>query len=62
MLGLARSMFREYDIRGRVNEEELNEKSFAAIMRGYADFLTKRGITKVVVGYDNRPHSVSFRQ
>lgn len=60
MVELARSMFREYDIRGRVDEEELNEKSFAAIMRGYADFLSKRGITKVVVGYDNRPHSVSF--
>ncbi|MDO4542582.1 MAG: phosphomannomutase/phosphoglucomutase [Bacillota bacterium] len=62
MVRLEPTMFREYDIRGRINEEELNEHSFAAIIRGYGRFLRKRGIDRVVVGYDNRSHSEAFSE
>ncbi|HHV59451.1 MAG TPA: phosphomannomutase/phosphoglucomutase [Clostridiaceae bacterium] len=55
-----RSMFREYDIRGRVNDEELNEESVSLIVKGFASFLAKRGINRVVVGYDNRRYSPAF--
>lgn len=56
------TMFREYDIRGRVKPGELDEDSFAAIIWGYGSFLANRGIDRVVVGYDNRPHSVQFSE
>jgi phosphomannomutase/phosphoglucomutase len=47
-------MFREYDIRGRVNDEELNPSSGELIGKAYGSFLEKRGIEKTVVGYDSR--------
>lgn len=56
------TMFREYDIRGRVKPGELDEDSFAAIIGGYGSFLERRGIDRVVVGYDNRPHSVEYSE
>jgi len=55
-----KSMFREYDIRGLVNDEEFNEDSVSLIIKGFASFLTKRGINRVVIGYDNRRYSPSF--
>lgn len=55
-----KSMFREYDVRGRVNEEELNENSVSLITKAFASFLSKRNINKVVVGYDNRACSPAF--
>ncbi len=55
-----RSMFREYDIRGMVNEHELNEDSVYRIIRAYSIFLTRNGINKAVVGYDNRECSPGF--
>ena len=57
-----KSMFREYDVRGRVSPEELNEKSVALITKAFAAFLAKRNITRVVVGYDNRSCSPSFAE
>ena len=53
-------MFREYDIRGRENAEELNVASVELIGKGYGTFLRKRGIQKVVVAHDNRATSESF--
>ena len=57
-----RSMFREYDIRGLVNEEQLNEKSVYRIVKAYAGLIKSRGISKAVVGYDNRDCSSSFAE
>lgn len=57
-----KSMFREYDVRGRVSEDELNENSVSLITRAFATFLAKRKINKVVVGYDNRTCSPSFAE
>lgn len=54
------SMFREYDIRGRVSEKELNPASVYDILCGYAVYLKKRRIGKSIVGYDNRDCSPSF--
>ena len=53
-------MFREYDIRGRENDQELNDVSMEFIGKGYGTFLQKRGVSKVVVGHDNRATSEAF--
>ncbi len=50
-------MFREYDIRGRVNNEELNEKSAEIIAKGFAVFLKRRKLKEVIVGFDAREYS-----
>lgn len=50
-------MFRSYDIRGRVSEQEFDEKTTEAIGRGFGGMLRERGITSCVSGYDNRAYS-----
>ncbi len=54
MAFVEKTMFREYDIRGRVSENELNEKSGELIGKAYGTFLEKRGVDTAVVGYDCR--------
>ena len=61
MPGLKKTMFREYDIRGRVNDEELNARSAEWIGRGFGTFLARRGIDDMVVGYDSRFGSVEIK-
>ncbi len=53
-------MFREYDLRGRESENELNDTSMYYIGRGFGTFLKKRKITEAVVGHDARKTSESF--
>lgn len=60
MAKLAKTMFREYDLRGRVNDEELNETSMNILGRAYAAQLAKRGIKNAVLGYDYRSYSESL--
>jgi phosphomannomutase/phosphoglucomutase len=55
-------MFREYDIRGKETEEELNVASVGLIAKSYGTFLRKRGIVSAVVGHDNRETSEAFYQ
>jgi phosphomannomutase/phosphoglucomutase len=50
-------MFREYDIRGRETDDELNIRSAHLIGRAYAAYLLRRGITVAVAGHDNRATS-----
>jgi len=57
MAQIEKTMFREYDIRGQVNDKEVNEQSAELIGRGFAKFLDKRGVKDVVVGYDAREYS-----
>jgi phosphomannomutase/phosphoglucomutase len=57
MAQLEKSMFREYDIRGRVNDKELNPKSGELIGKAYGTFLEKRGVETVVTGHDSRTGS-----
>jgi phosphomannomutase/phosphoglucomutase len=54
-------MFREYDIRGKVNDEELNAKSAEWIGKGFGTFLARRDIEDMVVGYDSRFGSVEIK-
>jgi phosphomannomutase/phosphoglucomutase len=57
MAKLEATMFREYDLRGRVNDGELNERSVGIIARAYGTMLQKRGIQEAVVGHDLRTGS-----
>jgi len=57
MPNLKRTMFREYDIRGQVNEEELNEDSVEAIAKGFGSMFVERGGKDCIIGYDNRSYS-----
>jgi len=60
MPALKRTMFREYDLRGRESDDELNDNSVYHIARGFGAFLTKIGIDECVVGNDSRATSESF--
>lgn len=60
MTKLNPTMFREYDIRGKESEEELNEKTIDLLARAYGTFLKERGIKRVVAGHDNRRTSEAF--
>jgi phosphomannomutase/phosphoglucomutase len=58
---LKKTMFREYDIRGRVSDEELNARSAEWIGRGFGTYLASRGVEDMVVGYDSRFGSVEIK-
>lgn len=60
MAQLKKTMFREYDIRGRESEDELNDSSVYHIAKGFAKILTNKQITEVIVGNDARSTSESF--
>jgi len=57
---LKKTMFREYDLRGRESDDELNDTSIYHIARGFAKILHDNGITETVVGHDARGTSESF--
>ena len=61
MPALKKTMFREYDIRGRVSDDELNAKSAEWIGRGFGTVLARRGVEDTVVGYDSRFGSVEIK-
>lgn len=56
------SMFREYDIRGRVGKDELCPENVYRIIKAYSKYLISRNIKSAVVGYDNRACSPSFAE
>src|SRR3989344_5855524 len=57
---LKRTMFREYDLRGRESDDELNDTSLYYLGRGFGAFLKKRNLNETVVGHDARATSESF--
>lgn len=57
---LKRTMFREYDLRGRESADELNDESVYHIAKGFATYLHKRDIKECVVGHDARGTSEGF--
>ena len=61
MATLKKTMFREYDIRGRESIDELNEESIYAVARGFAKMLKDQNITRTIVGHDARTTSESFQ-
>lgn len=62
MANLKKTMFREYDIRGRVSDDELNEESVELISKAFGTMLRKRGVGKSVLGYDYRKCSEKFNK
>jgi phosphomannomutase/phosphoglucomutase len=58
---LKKTMFREYDIRGKVNDEELNARSTEIIGKAFGTYLDRLGITDVVVGFDSRYGSAELK-
>ncbi len=57
------SVFREYDIRGRIDrDDELTAPAAYAINRGFAVFLKRRGIADAVVACDARPYSKDIKE
>ncbi len=57
MAEIEKTMFREYDIRGRVSKKEINENTAEIIAKGFAVFLKRRNIKDVVLGFDAREYS-----
>jgi phosphomannomutase/phosphoglucomutase len=53
-------MFREYDIRGRESEDELNVESMRHLGKAFGTFLQKRGVTEAIIGHDARGTSEEF--
>jgi phosphomannomutase len=62
MAHLEKTMFREYDLRGRESEQELNESSMYHVARGFGALLQKRGITEAIVANDARSTSELFNR
>lgn len=54
------AMFREYDIRGREIESELNDEALFVIGCAYGTWLQRRSISRVVAGRDSRATSLRF--
>lgn len=57
---LNKTMFREYDLRGRETDDQLNDTSMYHIAKGFAVILKKYNIDTAVVGNDARGTSESF--
>ena len=61
MVRLKKTMFREYDLRGRVSKDELNQGSCQLIGKGFASFLNKHNVNQVLVGFDARDYSEGLK-
>ncbi|MFH1833137.1 MAG: phosphomannomutase/phosphoglucomutase [Candidatus Levyibacteriota bacterium] len=59
---LKKTMFREYDLRGRESVDELNDTSMYYIGKGFGTFLAKRRIKEAIVGSDARETSGTFKK
>ncbi len=59
---LKKTMFREYDLRGREADDELNEESMYHIGRGFGTHLKRKGIKEATIGHDVRATSESFHK
>lgn len=60
MATLEKTMFREYDLRGRESASELNAVSVYHIARGFGRMLRDRGVSEAVAGHDARGTSEEF--
>ncbi|MFZ2886234.1 MAG: phosphomannomutase/phosphoglucomutase [Minisyncoccia bacterium] len=62
MATLKKTMFREYDIRGRESDDELNDDSIFQIVKAFAKMLRDTDVTECIVGHDARETSESFHR
>ncbi|MBI4100192.1 phosphomannomutase/phosphoglucomutase [Candidatus Microgenomates bacterium] len=60
MANLKKTMFREYDLRGKVADDELNESTVEIIAKAYGTMLVRRNIDQAALGYDFRECSQRF--
>jgi len=58
MIKIKKTMFREYDLRGKVSDDELNKENCKIIGTGFGSLLRKKGIDRIVVGFDAREYSI----
>lgn len=59
---MEKTMFREYDIRGRVNDKELNPQSVEIIAKAFGTYMKRqKNYSFAVVGYDSRKCSPDLR-
>lgn len=61
MSAIKKTMFREYDLRGQVNDEELNPHSIRLVGKAFGTYLRRRHIDRLTVGYDSRSYSEGVR-
>ena len=62
-MAINENMFREYDIRGRIDhEDEMSPEAIDMISRGFATFLKRRGIGEAIVACDARPYSETVKE
>lgn len=61
MTKINKLMFRNYDIRGKVNKKELNEKTLELVGKGFGTYLGRRKVKDIVVGYDFRSYSEKLK-
>ncbi|MBE0429399.1 MAG: phosphomannomutase/phosphoglucomutase [Thermoleophilia bacterium] len=54
-------IFREYDVRGLV-DQDLNEETVELLGRGYGTYIQSFGYRQALVGRDNRPSSLVYRE
>src|SRR5262245_979184 len=57
---LTKTMFREYDIRGRESPEELNVDSMYHVARGFGAMLRNLNVSEAIIGHDSRATSEAF--
>ncbi|MDP2664794.1 MAG: phosphomannomutase, partial [bacterium] len=61
MAVIEKSIFREYDVRGKEGTE-LTSETLELLGKGYGTFLKERGIEHAVVGRDSRATSQEFSE
>ena len=61
MTEINKTMFRGYDIRGKVNNKELNEKTMELIGKGFGTYLGRRRVQDIIVGHDFRSYSEKLK-
>ena len=61
MTEINKTIFRGYDIRGRVNHKELNEKTLEIIGKGFGTYLARRKIHDFIIGHDFRSYSEKLK-
>jgi hypothetical protein len=62
MAQINKSMFRQYDIRGQVRNDEMSEASIELIGRAFGTFIRRHGGSECVVGHDARSYSPGLAQ
>ncbi len=55
-------MFRQYDIRGQINDAEMNETAMLLLGKAFGTFLLRQNISQAIVGHDFRFYSQNLER